>query len=209
MTTLTLRHELILVRKYEKPEMIRGIWTNPAWRRDNSRSLWEVIQSSPDADAMLETPLAPDWLLVTPPRSGVFFDYETREAERFDGVVAVEAIERYLVHAGLVLQIIPWTLGGEMPKTLGNRLLVAPDDPAKKNERALIVTPVTAQKRPVTGVIVDVGSDVSDPDLVVGARILYSLYAGTDLEVNGTRRIIMNADQAMAVVGADERVEAA
>jgi len=206
---IDLRHELILVRKYEKPETIRGIWTNPAWRKDNSRALWEVIQSSPEADAMLQTTLEPDWLLITPPNSGVFFDYDLREIERFDGVVAVEAVERYLVHAGLVLQINPWTLGGEMPKTLGKRLLVAPDDPTKRNDGAKIITPDTAQRRPVTGVIVDVGSDVTDPDLTVGARILYSLYAGTDLEVNGVRRIIMNADQAMAVVGADERVEAA
>jgi co-chaperonin GroES (HSP10) len=55
---------------------------------------------------------------------------------------------------------------------------------------------------------VDVGRDVEDEDLYVGARILYSLYAGTDLEVEGERRVLLNADQALAIVGADEVVEA-
>jgi hypothetical protein len=34
------------------------------------------------------------------------------------------------------------------------------------------------------------------------------LYAGTDLEVEGERRVLLNADQALAIVGADEVVEA-
>ena len=206
---MRLRHELIICQKYTLPEIVRGIWTNPAWRQDNSRALWEVVESSPEADETLQTSLEPGWILVTPPRSGVFLDYETREMERFDGAVAVEAVERYLVHAALVLRVIPWTLGGEMPKTLGTRILVKPDDPSASRPDSLIVTPDIATKRPVTGVIVDVGTEVEDDDLVVGARILYGLYAGTELEVNGEKRIILDASQAMMIVEEDARVGAA
>lgn len=206
---MRLRHELIIAEKYTKPETVRGIWINPAWRTDNSRALWQVVQSSPEADAHLQTELQPGWILVTPPRSGVFLDFDCREIERFDGQIVTEAVERYLLHAALVLRVIPWTLGGKMPRTLGNRILVAPDDPSAQKDASIIIRPETAARRPVTGVIVDVGTGVEDEDLVEGARILYGLYAGTDLEVNGERRVILDAAQAMAVVGADERVEAA
>jgi chaperonin GroES len=90
-------------------------------------------------------------------------------------------------------------------KTLGTRLLVRPDAPTQKG---VVIRPETSEKRPVTGVIVDVGRDVEDEDLYVGARILYSLYAGTDLEVEGERRVLLNADQALAIVGTGEVVEA-
>ena len=73
---MRLRHELLIVTKYTKPEIIRGIWTNPAWRQDNSRSLWEVVQSSPEADATARIALMPGWIVVTPRNSGVFLDYE-------------------------------------------------------------------------------------------------------------------------------------
>lgn len=202
---MKLLHQLILVRKYVKPEIIRGIYTNPAWRTEHSRSLWEVVDSSPEADTHLRTSLEPGWILVTPPRSGVFV--EDVEVLREDGRPDIE--ERYVIHAALVLRIIPWTLGGEMPTTLGNRILVSPDDPEKAKDSSLILVPdIGIAKRPVTGVVVDVGPEVEE-EIEVGERILYGLYAGTDIEVNGERRVILEASQAMMKIFDDERVEVA
>jgi chaperonin GroES len=195
---------LIVAHKYEKPEKARGIWIAPAWRQDNSRALWEVAVSSKEAEEHLKMTLHEGDILVTPPNSGIFLDYEIGEEERFDGEVAPRVRERYLLHAALVARVIPWNREETM-KTLGTRLLVRPDAPTQKG---VVIRPETSEKRPVTGVIVDVGRAVEDEDLYVGARILYSLYAGTDLEVEGERRVLLNADQALAIVGADEVVEA-
>lgn len=189
---MRLLHQLLIARKYEKPEQIGSIVVNPAWRQDNSRSLWEVHQTSPEANVALSTEIQPDWILITPPRSGVFLDYDD------------EGRELYLLHAEMVLRVIPWTLGGEMPKTLGARLLVKPDTPTEKHA-GLIEIPKTALKRPVTGEIVDVGDEVTSEELTPGVRILYPLYAGTDLEVNGEKRILIEEKQAMMIL--DEGTE--
>ena len=197
-----LRHQLIIARKYEKPPKIGSIWLNPAWRVDNSRSLWEVIQSSPEADAHLKTDLQPGWILITPKNSGVFIEHEifTREDGRPD------VREIFLLYAPLVLRIIPWTLGGEMPRTLGKRLLVKPDDPTKTSGKILM--PDTITPRPVTGEIVDRGPEAAE-DLRVGDRILYSLYVGTDLSVNGEKRVLLDSSHALMILDPNERVEAA
>lgn len=184
---MRLLHQLLIARKYERPDKIGSIYINPAWRQDNSRSLWEAVTSSPEANAALQTEIEPDWILVTPPRSGVFLDFD--EAGR----------ELYVLHADTVLRVIPWTLGGEMPKTLGKRLLVTPDE-AHEKHAGLIEIPKTALKRPTTGVIVDVGDECENPELAEGVRILYPLYAGTDLEVNGEKRILIEEKQAMMIL---------
>lgn len=189
---MRLLHQLLLVRKYEKPEKIGSILLNPAWRQDNSRSLWEVVQSSPEADAELRTELQPDWIVVTPPRSGVFVRHNSAGQEE------------YVIHAGSVLRVIPWTTGGEMPKTLGKRLLVKPDT-AREKHAGVIDIPDSAKKRPVTGVITDVGDECENEELTVGTRILYSLYAGTDIELNGEKMILLEEAQAIMVL--EEEVE--
>lgn len=99
-------------------------------------------------------------------------------------------------------------------KTLGSRILVKPDAPEDKTETGIFM-PETSKKRPTTGVITDIGPDV---DVVIesdgevsryldrGDRILYSLYAGTDIELNGERYVILDAAQAQAVVEDGETV---
>lgn len=201
---MRLLHQLIVARKYRRPERVRGIWTSPAWRVDNSRSLWEVVQSSPEANEMLQMDLEPGWIVVTPPRFGVFWEHV--EVENEEGRPELE--ERFLLHAAGILYYIPWTLGGDMPKMKGDRILVRPDRVEEKTE-SIIINPGLIEKRPVTGVITDIGDGVEDSELVEGVRILYPLYAGTDLQVNGEKRIILEAGQAMAIIGDDERVEVA
>ena len=47
--TLRWLHPFVLVRKYTKPEMIGSLYLSDAWRVDNSRSLWEVVETTPKA----------------------------------------------------------------------------------------------------------------------------------------------------------------
>lgn len=190
--TLRLLHQLLLVRKYEKPERVGSILLNPAWRTDNSRSLWEVVQSSPEADAELRTPISPDWIVVTPPRSGVFVDYDALGREL------------YVIHAESVVRIIPWTEEGKEMQTLGARVLVRPDTPPA--ERGGIVLSQAHAKRPVTGVVEDVGPDVQD--VVRGDRVMYTIYSGTDVELDGTRFVLMGEDQVLMKLDAGTEVGA-
>lgn len=199
---MRLRHQLLIARKYEKPALIRGIWTNPAWRQDNSRSLWEIVQSSPETDAQARIALLPGWIVVTPRNSGVFLDYEDVIRDE-DG--RPDRRERYLLHAGLILRIIPWTSKGEEMRTLGKRMLVEPDNVAEKSGPLFL--PEGSKTPACTGKVIEVGPEVKDVE--VGDRILYSLYAGTYLEVNGARRLLLDEVSAMAIVDADEKVVAA
>ena len=81
-----------------------------------------------------------------------------------------------------------------------------PDDP--EQDSGLLYVPEGFRQPPTTGVIVDVGDEVEEDAISEGVRVLYSIYAGTYLEVEGEKRLIMDASQAMAVVGEDEKVTA-
>jgi len=180
-----------------KPEIVKGLWMAPAWRTENSRSLWEVEVTSDEANAHVKMTLKPGWILVTPPNSGVFLD----SAWDDKGM----RYERFLLHAESILRIIPWTTDEDEMKTKGTRLLVRPDKVEEKKESMILVPEAFAQ-RPTTGVIFDVGDAVTDEDLVVGARILYSLYAGTDFQINGERLMLMEEKSAMMILEDDTEV---
>jgi co-chaperonin GroES (HSP10) len=195
---MRLRHELIIARRYEKPETWKGLYVSPAHRLDFSRSLWLVVRTSREATDWLGVELEPDWIVVTPPRSGVFLDLDD------------ETRELFLLHAKLVLRVIPWTKEGNVPDiVLGKRILVKPDDPTRVGVKIHI--PEAHLKRPVTGRIVALGPDVEkvDPRIVEGARIMYSLYAGTETMIDNVKHVIMDADQAMMILDDDTKVEAA
>ena len=93
---MILRGAKILATKYEKPEKIGSIYVNPAWRRDNSRSLWEVVESNDASNTLLGAILEPGWILVTPPNSGVYLWHDSEHCEVF------------LLAASSVRSIIPW-----------------------------------------------------------------------------------------------------
>lgn len=200
---MRLLHQLLIVRKYERPERLRsGLFLAPAWRVDHSRALWEVVQSSEEANADARLTLMPGWIVVTPRNAGVFLDHETFTRE--DGRPDIR--ERFLLHAGSILRIIPWTSKEDiLNSVLGARILVKPDNHEEKSGPLYI--PEGFKQPPCTGVIMEVGPDVKD--LKQGERILYSLYAGTYLEIDGERRLLMEEKQAMMTLDVGVKVEAA
>lgn len=192
---MMLRGPKLLARKYEKPERIGSIIVNPAWRTDNSRSLWEVVQSSPEADDALRMPLEADWILVTAPNSGVFFDHDDAGREIF------------LLAASSVLRIIPWTTETEAVIVKGTRILAKRHEaPAVESAGGLIVTPEAFAKRPRTATIMGVGDEVNDPELTVGANVLFTVHAGIDVELNGEKLIMLDQKNVLAVVEEGEVV---
>lgn len=190
---MRLRGPKLLATKYEKPPKIGSIFVNPAWRRDNSRSLWEVVESNDASNDALGAILEAGWILVTPPNSGVYLWHDSEHREVF--ILAASSVRR----------IIPWTTETEDMQMKGKRLLVKRDEPKKQEGR--IVVPETSQKRPTTGVIVEVADDVVDKSLEAGVRVLYSLYVGVDVEVDGVKMTILDESQVMATLD-DEEVAA-
>ena len=64
----------VLVRRYERPEQIKGIWIPDQHRFDPTLSLWEVIRSTPKANEQLGYELELDDIVFTRPRAGIMLN---------------------------------------------------------------------------------------------------------------------------------------
>lgn len=86
-------------------------------------------------------------------------------------------------------------------KPLADRVLVLPD-PAEEKTIGGIIIPDTAKEKPVRGEVVAVGDGTKDDPMVlkVGQKVLYGKYAGTELEVEGKKYLIMRQSDVFAVV---------
>ncbi len=86
-------------------------------------------------------------------------------------------------------------------KPLADRVLVLPDAAEEKTIGGIII-PDTAKEKPVRGEIVAVGNGTKDDPMTVkvGDKVLYGKYAGTELEVEGEKYLIMRQSDIFAVV---------
>ena len=66
-----------------------------------------------------------------------------------------------------------------------------------------IIIPDTAKEKPLKGEVVAVGHGTKDEEMVlkVGDTVLYGKYAGTELDVEGTKYLIMRQSDVLAVLG--------
>ena len=58
-------------------------------------------------------------------------------------------------------------------------------------------------KKPLKGEVVAVGNGTKDEEMIVnvGDTVLYGKYAGTELELDGTKYLIMRQSDILAIVG--------
>ena len=85
-------------------------------------------------------------------------------------------------------------------KPLADRVLVLP---ALAEEKVGgIIIPDTAKEKPQHGTIVAAGNGTKDEEMVLkeGDEVLYGKYSGTELEVEGTKYLIMRQSDVLAVV---------
>lgn len=87
-------------------------------------------------------------------------------------------------------------------KPLADRVLVVPA-PAEEKTIGGIIIPDTAKEKPLKGEVVAVGNGTKDEEMVVkvGDTILYGKYAGTELELEGNKYLIMRQSDILAVLG--------
>ena len=87
-------------------------------------------------------------------------------------------------------------------KPLADRVLVVPA-PAEEKTIGGIIIPDTAKEKPLKGVVVAVGNGTKDEEMIVkvGDTVLYGKYAGTELELEGNKYLIMRQSDILAIVG--------
>ena len=86
-------------------------------------------------------------------------------------------------------------------KPLADRILVKPLAAEEKTIGGIII-PDSAKEKPAKGEIIAVGAGTKDEEMIlkVGDIILYGKYAGTEIEHEGAKVIIMRQNDALATL---------
>ena len=86
-------------------------------------------------------------------------------------------------------------------RPLADRVLIKP---AVAEEKTLggIMMPDSAKEKPLKGEIVAVGNGTKDEEMVVkvGDNVLYGKYAGTEIELDGEKYLIMRQADVLAII---------
>ena len=76
--------------------------------------------------------------------------------------------------------------------------------PAAAEEKTLggIIIPDSAKEKPLKGEVVAVGNGTKDEEMVVknGDTVLYGKYAGTEIELDGEKYLIMRQSDILAII---------
>ena len=85
-------------------------------------------------------------------------------------------------------------------KPLADRVLVLPAQAEEKVGG--IIIPDTAKEKPQHGTVVATGDGTKDEKMMLkeGDEVLYGKYSGTELELEGTKYLIMRQSDVLAVV---------
>ncbi len=86
-------------------------------------------------------------------------------------------------------------------KPLADRVLVLPA-PAEEKTIGGIIIPDTAKEKPLKGEVIAVGNGTKDEEMIlkVGDTVLYGKYAGTEIELEGIKYLIMRQSDVLAVL---------
>lgn len=86
-------------------------------------------------------------------------------------------------------------------KPLADRVLVKPAAAEEKSIGGIII-PDTAKEKPQKGEVVAVGNGTKDEEMVVKVKdvVLYGKYAGTELELEGEKYLIMRQSDILAII---------
>ena len=86
-------------------------------------------------------------------------------------------------------------------KPLADRVLVKPAAAEEKTVGGIII-PDSAKEKPLKGEILAVGNGTKDEEMVVkkGNMVLYGKYAGTELELDGEKFLIMRQSDILAII---------
>ena len=86
-------------------------------------------------------------------------------------------------------------------KPLADRVLILPA-PAEEKTIGGIIIPDTAKEKPLRGKVVSTGKGTKDEEMILkeGDEVLYGKYAGTELEFDGEKYLMMRQSDVLAVI---------
>ncbi len=86
-------------------------------------------------------------------------------------------------------------------KPLSDRVLIIPAEAEEVTVGGIII-PDSAKEKPLKGTVKAVGTGTKDEEMVVkvGDTVLYGKYSGTELEVEGTKYLMMRQSDILAIV---------
>ena len=84
-------------------------------------------------------------------------------------------------------------------KPLADHVLVKPAEAEEKTASGIII-PDSAKEKPLKGKVVAVGEGTKDEKMILeeGDEVLYGKYAGTELELDGEKFLIMRQSDVLA-----------
>ena len=86
-------------------------------------------------------------------------------------------------------------------KPLGDRVLVQPTA-AEEVTMSGIIIPDSAKEKPLRGKVLAAGNGTKDEEMLLkeGDEVLYGKYAGTEIEFEGEKYLIMRQSDVLAVI---------
>ena len=86
-------------------------------------------------------------------------------------------------------------------KPLADRVLVLPA-PAEEKTIGGIIIPDSAKEKPLKGQVIAIGNGTKDEEMVVkpGDTVFYGKYAGTEIELDGEKYLIMRQSDILAIL---------
>lgn len=86
-------------------------------------------------------------------------------------------------------------------KPLADRVLILPC-PAEEKTVSGIIIPDSAKEKPLKGTVVATGNGTKEEEMTLkeGDTVIYGKYAGTEIEFEGEKYIIMRQSDVLAVV---------
>jgi chaperonin GroES len=84
---------------------------------------------------------------------------------------------------------------------LADRVLLKPQAAEEKTVGGIII-PDSAKEKPLRGEVLAVGEGTKDEQMVLkaGDQVLYGKYAGTELEFDGEKYLIMRQSDVLAII---------
>jgi chaperonin GroES len=84
---------------------------------------------------------------------------------------------------------------------LADRVLIKPAAAEEKTVGGIII-PDSAKEKPLRGEVLAVGEGTKDEAMVLkaGDQVLYGKYAGTELELEGEKYLIMRQNDVLAII---------
>ena len=86
-------------------------------------------------------------------------------------------------------------------RPLGDRVLVEPIEEKEQTVGGIII-PDSAKEKPLKGTVKAVGNGTKDEPMVVavGDTVLYGKYAGTEIEFEGEKYLMMRQSDILAII---------